>query len=102
MWSLAGAPLILGTDLTHLASVDKAMLENRAVIAIDQDGIAARRLIDSGNEQVFVKRQPDGIWYVGIFNTDTSAAQTFRVQLEQLGPTIAPGEVSLISMLAAA
>ena len=102
------------------------MLENRVVIVIDQDGIAARRLIDSGNEQVFVKRQPDGIWYVGIFNMDTSAAQTFRVQLGQLGlrhpmravdvwtgrslgllrgsysATIAPGGVSLISMLAAA
>lgn len=126
LWSLAGAPLILGTDLTHLTSVDKAMLENRAVIAIDQDRIAARRLIDSGDEQVFVKRQPGGTWYIGIFNTDMSAAQTFRVQLAQLGlrhsvraadvwtgrsvglvggsysATIAPGGVSLIAALGAA
>jgi hypothetical protein len=87
LWSLAGAPLILGTDLTHLASVDKAMLENQTVIAIDQDGIAARRLIDRRDEQVFVKRQPGGTWYVGIFNTDTSAARTFRVQFAQLGIT---------------
>ena len=123
LWSLAGAPLILGTDLTQLTGVDKAMLENRAVIAIDQDGIAARRLIDCGNEQVFVKRQPDGIWYVGVFNTDTSADRTFRVRLAQLGlghamhavdvwtgrplglvrdsysVTVAPGGVSLISAL---
>ena len=123
LWSLAGAPLILGTDLTQLTSVDKAMLENRAVIAIDQDGIAARRLIDNGSEQVFAKCQPDGIWYVGIFNTDRSARQTFHVRLAQLGlgyairavdvwtglpiglvrgsysVTIAPGGVSLISIL---
>jgi Alpha galactosidase A/Alpha galactosidase C-terminal beta sandwich domain len=126
LWSLAGAPLILGTDLTHLTSADKAMLENRAVIAINQDGIAARRLIDSGNEQVFVKRQPGGTWYVGIFNTGTSGARTFHVQLAQLGirhlvravdvwtgrslklmrgsytTAVAPGGVSLIAMQAAA
>lgn len=120
LWALAGAPLILGSDLTRLTIVDKAMLENRTVIAIDQDGIAARRLIDSGYEQVFVKHQPDGTWYIGIFNTDTSAAQTFGVQFARLGVsrpmrgvdvwtgqslglpggiysvTIAPGGVSLI------
>jgi len=126
LWSLAGAPLILGTDLTHLTSLDKAMLGNRTVIAIDQDSIAARRLIDSGNEQVFAKRQPDGTWYVGIFNTDSSAAQTFRVHFAQLGlghpvravdvwtgqslglvrggysATVAPGGVSLIAVQASA
>jgi len=123
LWSLAGAPLILGTDLTQLTSVDKAMLENRAVIAIDQDGIAATRLIDHGSEQVFAKHQPGGTWYVGIFNTDTSTRQTFHVRLVQLGlrhairavdvwtgrpielaggsysVTIAPGGASLISVL---
>ena len=73
-----------------------------------------------------VKRQPGGTWYIGIFNTDMSAAQTFRVQLAQLGlrhpvraadvwtgrslglvgssysATIAPGGVSLIAALGAA
>ena len=102
------------------------MLGNRTVIAIDQDSIAARRLIDSGNEQVFAKRQPDGTWYVGIFNTDSSAAQTFRVHFAQLGlghpvravdvwtgqslglvrggysATVAPGGVSLIAVQASA
>jgi len=66
-------------------------------------------------------RQPDGVWYIGVFNTDTSARRTFRVWLAQLGlgsairvtdlwtgrslgvvtgsysTTIAPGGVSLIS-----
>ena len=121
LWSLGSAPLILGTNLTDLTSVDQAMLENRAVIAVDQDGIAARRVIDSASEQVFAKRQPNGIWYIGVFNTDTSARRTFRVSLAQLGlshevrvtdlwtgrslgivsgsdtATIAPGGVSLIS-----
>ena len=123
LWSLAGAPLILGTDLTRLTAADQAIIGNRAVIAVEQDGIAARRVMDSGSgsEQVFAKRQPDGGWYIGVFNTDTSARRTFRGWLAQLGlgsairitdlwtgrslgvvtgsysTTIAPGGVSLIS-----
>jgi alpha-galactosidase len=121
LWSLAGAPLLLGTDLTHLDRGDLALLENRAVIAVDQDGVAARRVIDEGPEQVFVKRDPGGAWYVGVFNTSTSAARRFTVPLGRLGiggaarvtdlwsgrscgvvsgsftVTVAPGGVSLIS-----
>ncbi len=121
LWSLAGAPLILGTDLTRLTPADQAILENRAVIAVDQDRIAARRVIDGAGEQVFVKRQPGGLWYAGVFNTGTSAPRTFRIPLAQLGiggavtitdlwtgrslgvvngsytATVAPGGVSLIS-----
>ena len=121
LWSLAGAPLILGTDLTRLTPADQAILENRAVIAVDQDGIAARRVIEGAGEQVFAKRQPGGVWYAGIFNTGTSAPRTFRVPLARLGlsgavkitdlwtgrslgavsgsytTTVAPGGVSLIS-----
>jgi alpha-galactosidase len=122
LWSLAGAPLILGADLTRLDSADKAILANRAVIALDQDGIAARRIIDVVDEQVFAKRAPDGDWYIGIFNTDPSAAHTLSVWLPHLGlrgamtvsdvwtgrrlgivtstytAAIAPGGVSLISV----
>jgi len=121
LWSLAGAPLLLGTDLTHLDSADLALLRNRAVLAVDQDGVAARRVIDEGSEQVFVKRDPGGAWYVGVFNTSTSAARRFTVPLGRLGidgtarvtdlwtgrspgvvsgsytVTVAPGGVSLIS-----
>lgn len=121
LWSLASAPLILGSNLTALIPADVALLENRAVIRIDQDGIAARRVIDSGSEQVFAKQQPDGVWYIGVFNTDPAATQTFQVPLAPLGLpgpiratdlwtgrslgvitgsytiTVAPGAVSLIS-----
>ncbi len=85
LWSLASAPLILGTDLTRLDPADVAMLENRAVIAVDQDGIAARRVLDRTGEQVFAKRQPDGTWYLGVFNTDPAAAHMLSVWLPGLG-----------------
>jgi Alpha galactosidase C-terminal beta sandwich domain/Alpha galactosidase A len=85
LWSLASGPLILGTDLTDLDPGDLALLENSAVTAVDQDGIPADRVIDSGNEQVFDKRQQNGTWDIGVFNTDTSASHTFSVPLAQLG-----------------
>ena len=121
LWSLASAPLILGADLTALTPADTALLENRAVIRVDQDGIAARRVVDSGSEQVFAKRQSDGVWYIGVFNTDLAATQTFQISLAAFGLnrpiratdlwtgrslgvmtgsytiTVAPGAVSLIS-----
>jgi hypothetical protein len=61
------------------------MLENRAMISIDQDGIAARRFVDDGSEQVFAKQQPNGVWYIGVFNTDPFSIRTFRLPLAQLG-----------------
>jgi len=121
LWSLASAPLLLGTDLTALDSSDLALLQNSAVIAVDQDGIPADRVIDSGSEQVFDKRQQNGTWDIGVFNTDTSASHSFSVSLAQLGlagsasltdlwsgaslgtssgtftTTVAPGGVTLVS-----
>jgi alpha-galactosidase len=87
LWSLASAPLILGVNLTSLDSGDLALLKNTAVTAVDQDGIPGDRVINSGNEQVFDKRQQNGTWDIGIFNTDTSASHSFSVSLAQLGLT---------------
>ena len=85
LWSLASAPLFLGVDLTSLDSGDRALLDNTAVTAVDQDGIPGDRVINSGSEQVFDKRQQNGTWDIGIFNTDTSASHSFSVSLAQLG-----------------
>src|SRR6266516_3420037 len=72
LWSMAAAPLLLGTDLTLLTSAtppagvaaDKAMLFNDRVIAVDQDGVAAKRIVNSGGGQVFSKKESDGSYVV--------------------------------------
>jgi alpha-galactosidase len=87
LWALAGSQFMLGADLTNLDASDEALLTNKAVIAVDQDGIPADRIIDSGNEQVFAKREKSGTWQFGIFNTDTTASHTFSLPLAQLGIT---------------
>ncbi|MHC3820233.1 ricin-type beta-trefoil lectin domain protein [Streptomyces sp. NBC_00341] len=85
LWALAASQYMLGADLTHLDPGDKALLANKRLIAIDQDGIPAARVIKSGNEQVFAKREKNGTWYIGVFNTDTSSSHTFSLPLDQLG-----------------
>ena len=99
LWALGSAPLILGGDLsnsitndygTHagLTSSDLAMLTNRSVLAVDQDGIDASRVVNDGVAQVFTKREQNGADIVGLFNTgmNTSAAPTtITISAAQLG-----------------
>jgi hypothetical protein len=70
LWALGAAPLILGVDLTHLDATDvQKYLKNTEVLAVDQDSIAAKRVLNKGNQQVFAKREPNGDVIVGLFNT---------------------------------
>jgi hypothetical protein len=69
LWSLAASPLILGTDLTHLDPTDLGMLKNADVLAVDQDGIDAKRISADTDSQVFAKTESDGDVVVGLFNT---------------------------------
>lgn len=69
LWALASSPLLLGTDLTHLSPDDLPLLENKAVIAVDQDGTDASRVVATPSSQIFAKRERDGAVVVGLFNT---------------------------------
>jgi alpha-galactosidase len=87
LWAMAASPLLLGTDLTHLDSTDKAMLTNDRLIAVDQDGVAAKRIVNSGTKQVFAKREANGSYVVALFNTATSGSATVSVNWSQVGFT---------------
>ncbi|MER6736057.1 alpha-galactosidase [Streptomyces puniciscabiei] len=87
LWSMAAAPLLLGTDLTHLDPVDRAMLTNDRLIGVDQDGVAAKRIVKSGVQQVWSKRESNGDYVVALFNTGTSGSATVTVNWSQAGFT---------------
>jgi hypothetical protein len=84
LWSLASSPLLLGTDLTNLTKPDLALLENRAVIAVDQDGVDASRLVNTSSVQVFAKREKAGDVAAGLFNTSGSS-ETITTSAAALG-----------------
>jgi hypothetical protein len=76
LWALGAAPFILGIDLTHLDPTDlQKYLENSEVLAVDQDSIAANRVLNAGNQQVFAKTEPNGDTIVGLFNTGGKAQE---------------------------
>jgi hypothetical protein len=75
LWALGAAPFILGVDLTHLDPVDMKYLKNAAVLAVDQDAIAAKRIVNNGDRQVFAKVEPNGDAIVGLFNTGEKAVE---------------------------
>ncbi|GAA0951243.1 CBM35 domain-containing protein [Nonomuraea longicatena] len=93
LWAMAASPLLLGSDLTALTATDLAMLTNDRLIAVNQDGVAAQRIISSGVNQVWRKRQAGGDHIVALFNTGTSGNSTVSVTWPQVGFT-GPAEVT--------
>jgi hypothetical protein len=84
LWALGSSPFILGVDLTHLDPADLRFLKNTAVLAVDQDSIAAKRVVNSGSKQVFAKEETNGDVIVGLFNTG-GREQKVSVQATAVG-----------------
>ncbi|MFI6290648.1 CBM35 domain-containing protein [Nonomuraea sp. NPDC050790] len=85
LWAMAASPLLLGSDLTALTPTDLAMLTNERLIAVNQDGVAADRIVNSGVNQVWRKRESNGDYIVALFNTGTSGNSTVSVNWSQVG-----------------
>ena len=84
LWALASSPLILGTDLTNLDPTDLSLLENTAVIAVDQDAIDASRIAETSTSQIFAKTEKNEDVIVGLFNT-TNEPETISTTASALG-----------------
>jgi hypothetical protein len=69
LWSLASSPLILGINLTQLCRPDLKLLENRAVLSVEQDGIDASMITNGQTAKVIAKTERNGDVVVGLFNT---------------------------------
>ena len=69
MWALASSPMILGVNLTQLCRPDLNLLENRAVLAVEQDGIDGSMITNGHTAKVIAKTERNGDVVVGLFNT---------------------------------
>jgi hypothetical protein len=74
LWAMANAPLMLGTDLTHLDPADTALLTNDQVIAVDQSGHPAHLVGQAGSQEVWATANGDGSFTVALFNLGNAAA----------------------------
>lgn len=70
MWAMVAAPLIIGSDPRALSAATIRMLENREVIAVDQDpmGIQGRVVAQHGSGQVWSKPLTGGASAVALLN----------------------------------
>jgi alpha-galactosidase len=73
MWAVLAAPLLVSADVSRLPARTVAMLTNKAVIAISQDGrgIQGRTLAHMGDVQMWVKPLSDGSKAVAILDRGT-------------------------------
>nr|XP_002130547.1 alpha-N-acetylgalactosaminidase-like [Ciona intestinalis]XP_026695194.1 alpha-N-acetylgalactosaminidase-like [Ciona intestinalis] len=73
MWAMLAAPLFMSNDLSKLEPDIKTVLQNRDVIAVNQDvlGVQGRRFIKQDSIQVFSKPLDKGEFAVAAFSTRT-------------------------------
>jgi alpha-galactosidase len=70
LWSMLAAPLIAGNDVRTMSASIRDILTNREVIAIDQDPARhpARRVWQSGQQEVWARSLAGGDMVVAVFN----------------------------------
>jgi alpha-galactosidase len=76
MWAMMAAPLIIGTDLRIATDETLSVLENREIIAIDQDALGAQAAVisDADGLMVLSKRLEGGDYAVALYNATDGQA----------------------------
>jgi alpha-galactosidase len=75
LWALLAAPLLAGNDLSKMTQETLDILNNKEVIAVDQDakGVQGHRVAQEGPLEVWAKPLADGGVAVGLFNRGESS-----------------------------
>lgn len=79
IWSMMAAPLMAGNDIRKMTPQTKAILTNKAVIAIDQDslGIQGFKFSDVDSMQTWFKPLQNGDWAVCFLNRSSRVRQVY-------------------------
>ncbi|MBV8812084.1 MAG: glycoside hydrolase family 27 protein [Acidobacteriaceae bacterium] len=77
LWCLLAAPLLAGNDQRNMTPAIRDILENRELIAVDQDrlGKQATRVAKDGDLEVWARQLQDGSHAVGLFNRGGAQAK---------------------------
>ena len=70
IWAMMASPLIAGNDIRSMSAATRAILTNRAVIAVNQDerGIQAWRFMNDGQLEMYAKPLENGEWALMFLN----------------------------------
>ncbi|MER5531523.1 NPCBM/NEW2 domain-containing protein [Streptomyces sp. NPDC002677] len=91
MWSMMAAPLLIGTDLRKASPATFDILDNKEVIAVDQDPLGKQGTVVSsaGGRWVVAKEMKDGSRAVALFN-ESSSPQRIATTAQAVGLSHAP------------
>ena len=83
LWAMLAAPLLAGNNLTQMSDDVRAILTNREVIAIDQDGLGRQASLvhQEGPVQVWSRPLAGGAVAVALVNIGTDRAQVHDLPL---------------------
>ncbi|MEU2716375.1 NPCBM/NEW2 domain-containing protein [Streptomyces sp. NPDC007205] len=91
LWSVMAAPLLIGTDLRKASPATFGILDNKEVIAVDQDPLGKQGTVVSsaGGRWVIAKEMKDGSRAVALFN-ESGTAQRIATTAAAVGLPGAP------------
>ncbi|MBX7550895.1 NPCBM/NEW2 domain-containing protein [Streptomyces sp. tea 10] len=91
LWSIMAAPLLIGTDLRKATPATFDILDNKDVIAVDQDPLGKQGTVISsvGGRWVIAKEMKDGSRAVALFN-ESGTAQRIATTASAVGLPAAP------------
>ncbi|WP_328498112.1 NPCBM/NEW2 domain-containing protein [Streptomyces sp. NBC_00414] len=86
MWSIMAAPLLIGSDLRSASDATFDILDNKEVIAVDQDPLGKQGAVLSseGGRWVVAKEMKDGSRAVALFN-ETGSPQRIATSAKAVG-----------------
>jgi alpha-galactosidase len=76
LWSILAAPLLAGNDIRSMTDETKSILMNAEVIAINQDkgGMQGKRVLQQGDQEIWVRELADGSKAVAVFNRGAASS----------------------------
>ncbi|MDF2268454.1 NPCBM/NEW2 domain-containing protein [Streptomyces coacervatus] len=91
MWSVMAAPLLIGSDLRKASQATFDILDNKEVVAVDQDPLGKQGTVVSseGGRWVVAKEMQDGSRAVALFN-ESGTAQHIATTAQAVGLPHAP------------
>jgi hypothetical protein len=87
LWAEEAAPLLAGTDVVNMAPQDRAIYENRAVVAVDQDSLGVQATVVSNANSHWLLDKPlsNGAHSVVLFNAGDTPWDDASVSFGALG-----------------
>ncbi|KAL0588736.1 Alpha-galactosidase A [Plecturocebus cupreus] len=92
LWAIMAAPLFMSNDLRHISPEAKALLQNKDVIAINQDTLGKQgyQLRQGDNFEVWERPLSDLAWAVAIINRqEIGGPRSYTMAVASLGKGVA-------------